>query len=213
MLAGAFRSFDWQLTDESVSRLARRDDGGHQVCFGAYGYAVATIKFEADQVGNGDKFLIFTWRCYRRRDLRRFGFDAADCQEHLLPIFNRISLASILAFAAVPFAGMCCKTPFGLRVRATGEKSGGGGRRGGRQSPSLHCGCFVYGGGWRRVFVNRAKFALYPKYDGGTLGYRAGGVNPGKWRPWQTLLAAICFFGLMGSLDDSNYRASINCRR
>ncbi len=91
----------------------------------AFIYATATIKFEADQVVAG--FAINILMLGLPALISGAVYDSAGstpqiAQENLLPEFFGINIASVLAFALVPVCWYALyKTPFGLRIRATGE--------------------------------------------------------------------------------------------
>src|SRR5678816_3902419 len=89
-------------------------------------FAVAVIKFEADQVVTG--FAISLLMLGLPAVISSRLYDSAGsteqiAQQYLLPDFyNRLSIASILAFLLVPVCWyVLYKTPFGLRIRAIGE--------------------------------------------------------------------------------------------
>jgi ABC-type uncharacterized transport system permease subunit len=91
----------------------------------AFVYAVACIKFEADQVvsGMGINFLMIGLPALISGAIYdSSGSTPQISKEQLLPEFFNIPFASILAFALVPVCWyVLYKTPFGLRLRATGE--------------------------------------------------------------------------------------------
>jgi simple sugar transport system permease protein len=89
-------------------------------------FAIAVIRFEADQVVTG--FGIWILMLGLPAFLSGAMYDSAGstnqiAKEFLLPeYFHRISIASILAFLLVPICWyVMYKTPFGLRLRAVGE--------------------------------------------------------------------------------------------
>ena len=89
-------------------------------------FAVAVIRFEADQVVTGfavSLLMLGLPAVISSRLYDSAGSTQQIAKEFLLPdYFNRISIASILAFAIVPVCWyVLYKTPFGLRIRAAGE--------------------------------------------------------------------------------------------
>ena len=89
-------------------------------------FAVAVIKFEADQVVAG--FAISMLMLGLPAVISSRLYDSAGSTQQiakqflLLDFYNRLSIASILAFAIVPVCWyVLYKTPFGLRIRAAGE--------------------------------------------------------------------------------------------
>src|SRR5436190_12084521 len=92
----------------------------------AFVFAVAVIKFEADQVVAGfavSMLMLGLPAVISSRLYDSAGSTQQIAKEFLLPDFyNRLSIASILAFVIVPVCWyVLYKTPFGLRIRAAGE--------------------------------------------------------------------------------------------
>ena len=89
-------------------------------------YAIAVIKFEANQVAAGTaiNFLMLGLpQLISGAVYDSSGSTPQIAKQFLLPeFFNRLSIASILAFLLVPLCWyVLYKTPFGLRLRAVGE--------------------------------------------------------------------------------------------
>ena len=89
-------------------------------------FAVAVIKFEADQVVAGfavSLLMLGLPAVISSRLYDSAGSTQQIAKQFLLPeYYNRVSIASILAFALVPVCWyVLYKTPFGLRIRAAGE--------------------------------------------------------------------------------------------
>lgn len=124
MLAGAFTAavVTYETSNPYIGLLAGCLGGA----FLAFIFAVAVIKFEADQVvaGFGIWMLMLGLPAFFSSAL----YDSAGsteqiAKEFLLPdLFNRLPVISIVAFLLVPVCWyVLYKTPFGLRLRAVGE--------------------------------------------------------------------------------------------
>src|SRR3954471_1758791 len=123
MLAGAFTAavVTYELKNPYIGFLAGVIAGGGLAAF----FAVAVIKFEADQVVAGfaiSLLMVGLPAVISARLYDSAGSTQQISQQFLLPDFyNRLSLASIIAFIAVPICWyVLYKTPFGLRIRAIG---------------------------------------------------------------------------------------------
>ena len=124
MLAGAFTAavVTYETSNPYIGLLAGCLGGA----FLAFIFAVAVIKFEADQVvaGFGIWMLMLGLPAFFSSAL----YDSAGSTQQidkafLLPdLFNRLPVISIVAFLLVPLCWyVLYKTPFGLRLRAVGE--------------------------------------------------------------------------------------------
>jgi len=124
MLSGAFTAavVTYELSNPYLGFLAGMIAGAAT----ALVYAIAVIKFEADQVVAGFAINILMLGLPAVISSRLYdsaGSTQQIAKEFLLPdIYNRLPIASILAFLLVPICWyLLYKTPFGLRLRATGE--------------------------------------------------------------------------------------------
>jgi len=125
MLAGAFTAAvaTYELHNPYLGLLCGMVAGGAL----AWIYAIACIRFQADQVvaGMAINFLMIGLPAL----ISGAVYDSSgstpqiDKAEQLTQFFNnRISVASLIVFALVPICWyVLYKTPFGLRLRATGE--------------------------------------------------------------------------------------------
>jgi general nucleoside transport system permease protein len=89
-------------------------------------YAIAVIKFEANQVVAGTAINLLMLGLPQLISGAVYDSSGSTPQidkVYLLPeFFNRLSIASILAFLLIPLCWyVMYKTPFGLRLRAVGE--------------------------------------------------------------------------------------------
>ncbi|MCY7376792.1 MAG: ABC transporter permease, partial [Pyrinomonadaceae bacterium] len=124
MLAGAFTAAvtTYELNNPYLGLLCGMAAGGAMALI----YAVAVIKFEANQVvaGTAINFLMLGLpQLLSGAIYDSSGSTPQIAKEFLLPEFyNRLSIASILVFLLVPVCWYgLYKTPFGLRLRAVGE--------------------------------------------------------------------------------------------
>src|SRR5436190_8240216 len=125
MLAGAFTAAvaTYQLHDPFLGLLCAMAAGAVL----ALVYAVACIKFQADQVvtGMAINFLMIGLPALVSGAIYdSTGSTPQIDKADLLPTFfnNRISIASVIVFLLIPICWyVLYKTPFGLRLRATGE--------------------------------------------------------------------------------------------
>ena len=201
MLAGAFTAAvaTYQLGNPFLGLLCGMAAGA----FLALIYAIAVIKFEADQVvaGMAINFLMFGLPAL----LSGAIYDSAGStpqiiKENLLPeYFNRVSIASILAFLLVPLCWyVLYKTPFGLRLRAAGENPAAADAAGVnvivlRYVAVIISGILAAAGG---AYLSIGQSSLFTRNMTAGRGFIAlAALILAKWRPVPVLLACL-FFGL-----------------
>ena len=205
MLAGAFTAAvaTYELGNPYLGLLCGMAAGAAL----AFVYAIATIKFEADQVVSGMaiNFLMFGLPAL----LSGAIYDSAGsteqiAKENLLPeFFNRISIASILAFALVPLCWyVLYKTPFGLRLRATGENPAAADAAGVnvirlRYVAVIISGVLAAAGG---AYLSIGQSSLFTRNMTAGRGFIAlAALILAKWRPVPVLVACL-FFGFTEAL-------------
>lgn len=205
MLAGAFTAAvaTYQSGNPYIGLLAGVGAG---VAL-ALVYAVACIYFEADQVvtGMAINFLMIGLPAL----ISGAVYDSSgstpqiDKLDQLPNYFNNISLASILAFLLVPFCWyVLYKTPFGLRLRATGENPGAADAAGVnvirlRYTGVLLSGLLAAAGG---AYLSIGQSSLFTRNMTAGRGFIAlAALILAKWRPVQVMLACL-FFGFMEAL-------------
>jgi simple sugar transport system permease protein len=166
-------------------------------------FAVAVIKFEADQVVAG--FSISLLMLGLPAVISSAVYDSAGSTEQIDKIYllpelfnNRISVASILAFALVPVCWyVLYKTPFGLRLRATGENpaaadAAGVNVIGLRYTAVIISGILAAAGG---AYLSIGQSSLFTRGMTAGRGYIAlAALILAKWKPVPVLLACL-FFG------------------
>jgi general nucleoside transport system permease protein len=170
-------------------------------------YAVATIHFEADQVvaGTAINFLMLGLpQLLSGAIYDSSGSTPQIAKEFLLPDFyNKLSLASILAFAIVPVCWyVLYKTPFGLRLRAVGENPAAADAAGInviklRYTAVILSGVLAAAGG---AYLSIGQSSLFTRGMSAGRGFIAlAALIFAKWKPIPTLLTCL-FFGLMEAL-------------
>jgi len=205
MLAGAFTGavITYEVGNPYLGMLAGMVAGAAL----AYIYAVACIKFQADQVVSGMaiNFLMIGLPAVISGAIYDSSGSTPQIDKvYLLPeFFNRLSLASILAFALVPVCWyVLYKTPFGLQLRATGENPAAADAAGVkvirlRYTAVVISGVLAAAGG---AYLSIGQSSLFTRNMTAGRGYIAlAALILAKWRPWQTLLACL-FFGLTEAL-------------
>jgi simple sugar transport system permease protein len=205
MLAGAFTGavITYEVGNPYLGMLAGMIAGAAL----AYIYAIACIKFQADQVVSGMaiNFLMIGLPAVISGAIYDSSGSTPQIDKvYLLPeFFNRLSLASILAFALVPICWyVLYKTPFGLRLRATGENPAAADAAGVkvirlRYTAVVISGVLAAAGG---AYLSIGQSSLFTRNMTAGRGYIAlAALILAKWRPWQTLLACL-FFGLTEAL-------------
>ncbi len=205
MLAGAFTSavVTYQTGNPYLGLLCGVISGGLLALL----YAVACIKFEADQVvaGMAINFLMIGLPAL----ISGVIYDSTGStpqidKANLLPnYFNSISFASILAFALVPICWyVLYKTPFGLRLRATGENPEAADAAGVnvvrlRYIAVVISGLLAAAGG---AYLSTGQSSLFTKGMTAGRGFIAlAALILAKWKPVPVMLACL-FFGFMEAL-------------
>lgn len=169
-------------------------------------YAIACIKFEADQVvaGFGINILMLGLPAL----LSGAMYDSAGsteqiAKENLLPDFFGINVASFLAFLLVPICWYALyKTPFGLRLRAVGENPSAADAAGIsvtklRYSAVILSGVLAAAGG---AYLSIGQSSLFTRAMTAGRGFIAlAALILAKWRPVQVLFACL-FFGFTEAL-------------
>ena len=169
-------------------------------------FAISVIKFEADQVvaGVGINFLMLGLPAF----LSGWIYDATGAtkqidKEFLLPSIGQFSYATLLALLLVPLVFyVLYKTPFGLRLRAVGEKP----------EAADAAGVKVYAMRYTAVILSGVLAAAGGAYLAiGQSSFFTRGMTAGKgfialaalilakWRPVPVLFACL-FFGFTEAL-------------
>lgn len=174
----------------------------------AFVYAVAVIKFEADQVVTG--FAVSLLMIGLPAVISAAVYDSAGSteqigKEFLLPeLGNRLNVASILAFVLVPICWyVIYKTPFGLRLRAAGENPAAADAAGVnvirlRYVAVVLSGVLAAAGG---AYLSIGQSSLFTKAMTAGRGYIAlAALILAKWKPVPVLFACL-FFGLTEALS------------
>lgn len=169
-------------------------------------YAVAVIKFEADQVVTG--FAINILMLGLPQLLSGAIYDSSGstpqiAKVYLLKDIWGINIASILAFLLVPLCWyIIYKTPFGLRLRATGENPAAADAAGVnvirlRYTAVVLSGVLAAAGG---AYLSIGQSSLFTRGMSAGRGFIAlAALILAKWRPWQALFACL-FFGVTEAL-------------
>jgi general nucleoside transport system permease protein len=205
MLGGAFTGavVTYETGNPYFGLLAGAVSGGVLAII----YAVACIKFEADQVvaGMAINFLMIGLPSLISGAI----YDSAGStpqidKANLLPnYFNSISLASIIAFALVPLCWyVLYKTPFGLRLRATGENPGAADAAGVnviklRYIAVIISGFLAAAGGAYLSIGQSSLFTISMTAGRGFIALAA--LILAKWKPVPVMFACL-FFGFMEAL-------------
>jgi ABC-type uncharacterized transport system permease subunit len=206
MLAGAFTAAvaTYELNNPYLGFLCGLAAGAGL----AFIYAVAVIKFEADQVVAG--FAVSMLMIGLPSVISSAIYDSAGstqqiAKEFLLPeYFNRISIASILAFLLIPVCWyVMYKTPFGLRLRATGENPAAADAAGVnvirlRYTAVIISGILAAAGG---AYLSIGQSSLFTRGMTAGRGYIAlAALILAKWKPVPVLLSCL-FFGFTEALS------------
>ena len=205
MLAGAFTAAvaTYELSNPYLGFLCGVVVGAVVALF----FAIAVIKFEADQVVAG--FAISLLMLGLPAVISSRLYDSAGstqqiAKEFLLPeYFNRISIASLLAFALVPICWyVLYKTPFGLRIRAAGENPAAADAAGVnvirlRYVAVILSGVLAAAGG---AYLSIGQSSLFTRGMTAGRGYIAlAALILAKWKPVPVLFACL-FFGFTEAL-------------
>ncbi|MEP6902820.1 MAG: ABC transporter permease [Actinomycetota bacterium] len=172
-------------------------------------FAVAVIKFEADQVVSGTA--IWLMMLGLPSVISSALYDSAGSTQQIdkafqLPnFFNRISIASILAFLLVPLCWyVLYKTPFGLRLRATGENPAAADAAGVnvirlRYIAVIISGILAAAGG---AYLSIGQSSLFTRGMSAGRGFIAlAALILAKWKPIPVLFACL-FFGFTEAFSD-----------
>jgi simple sugar transport system permease protein len=205
MLAGAFTAavVTYELQNPYIGFVAGMAVGAAV----ALVFAVAVIKFEADQVVTGfaiSLLMLGLPAVVSSRIYDSAGSTQQIAKEFLLPEFwNRLPLAAILAFALVPICWyVLYKTPFGLRIRAVGENPEAADAAGVnvirlRYSAVIISGILAAAGG---AYLSIGQSSLFTRGMTAGRGYIAlAALILAKWRPFPVLFACL-FFGFTEAL-------------
>ena len=206
MLAGAFTAavVTYELKNPYIGFLAGLVTGALVALI----FAVAVIKFEADQVVAGFAINILMLglpAVISSRIYDSAGSTQQIAQEFLLPDFyNRLSIASILAFLLVPVCWyVLYKTPFGLRIRATGENPAAADAAGVnvvrlRYTAVIISGVLAAAGG---AYLSIGQSSLFTRGMTAGRGFIAlAALILAKWKPVPVLFACL-FFGFTEALS------------
>jgi len=170
-------------------------------------YAIAVIRFEADQVVAGFAINILMLgfpAIISSRIYDSAGSTQQIAKEFLLPdLYNRLSVASILAFLLVPICWyLLFKTPFGLRLRAVGENPAAADSAGVsvvklRYIAVIISGVLAAAGG---AYLSIGQSSLFTRGMTAGRGFIAlAALILAKWRPVPVLFACL-FFGFTEAL-------------
>lgn len=205
MLAGAFTAAvaTFELSNPYLGMLCGMAAGAAL----ALVYAVAVIKFEADQVVAG--FALNFLMLGLPQLISGAVYDSSGStpqidKEFLLPqYFNQISIASIFAFLLIPICWyVMYKTPFGLRLRAVGENPAAADAAGInvirlRYTAVIISGILAAAGG---AYLSIAQSSLFTRGMTAGRGFIAlAALILAKWKPVPVLLACL-FFGFTEAL-------------
>lgn len=205
MLAGAFAAavVSLQTHNPYLGFLAGLAAGA----IFAFIYAIACIKFEADQVvaGMAINFLMIGLPAL----ISGVIYDSTGSTpqiplEYKMPILtNSLSWASILAFAMVPICFyVLYKTPFGLRLRAVGENPAAADAAGVNVIKMRYVAVVISGilAGAGGAYLSTGQSSLFTKQMTAGRGFIAlAALILAKWKPIPVLLACL-FFGFTEAL-------------
>ena len=181
----------------------------------AYIYAISCIKFQADQVvaGMAINFLMIGLPAL----ISGAVYDSAgstpqiDKAWQLPDVVNGLSVASIIVFALVPVCWyVLYKTPFGLRLRATGENPEAADVAGVNVIKLRYIAVTISGvlAGAGGAYLSIGQSSLFTRNMTAGRGFIAlAALILAKWRPVPVLLACL-FFGFMEALTNQIQGAS-----
>lgn len=172
----------------------------------AFLYAIATIKFEADQVvaGFGINILMLGLPALISGAMYdSTGSTPQVAKEIMLPQAWNVSVATVLALLLVPVCWyVLFKTPFGLRLRATGENPAAADSAGVNVIRLRYIGVVLSGilaaaGG---AYLSIGQSSLFTRGMTAGRGFIAlAALILAKWRPVPVLIACL-FFGFTEAL-------------
>jgi simple sugar transport system permease protein len=209
MLMGAFTAAvaTYELNNPFLGLLCGMVAGGAL----AFVYAVACIRFEADQVvtGMGINILMSGLPALISGSI----YDSTGSTPQLaksiqLPSFfdNRLNIATIIVLVLVPIVYyVLYKTPFGLRLRAVGENPAAADAAGVsviklRYTAVIISGFLAAAGG---AYLSIGQSSLFTRNMTAGRGFIAlAALILAKWRPVPVLLACL-FFGFMEALTNA----------
>ena len=204
MLAGAFTAavMTYELSNPYLGFLCTMLAGAAT----ALVYAVAVIKFEADQVvaGTAINFLMLGLpQLLSGAVYDSSGSTPQIAKQFLLPEVLNFNVASILVFLLIPICWyVLYKTPFGLRLRAVGENPAAADAAGVsvlklRYTAVVLSGVLAAAGG---AYLSIGQSSLFTRGMSSGRGFIAlAALILAKWRPVQVLLACL-FFGFTEAL-------------
>src|SRR6476659_9707362 len=207
MLAGAFTAAvaTYELHNPYLGLLCGMAAGAVLALI----YAIAVIKFQADQVvaGMAINFLMIGLPAL----ISGAVYDSSgstpqiDKAEQLPNYFNNLSIASIIVFLLVPVVWyVLYKTPFGLRLRAVGENPEAADAAGVnvirlRYVAVTISGILAAAGG---AYLSTGQSSLFTRNMTAGRGFIAlAALILAKWRPVPVMLACL-FFGFMEALTN-----------
>ena len=206
MLAGAFTAAAVTATSGSATLGIIAGIFAGMLLAGIY--ALATIRYEADQVVSGTAINILMLGLPALLSGALFLSSGSTPQipkNNLIPTLNTffgvqwldISVASILAFALVPVSWyVLFKTPFGLRLRAVGENPEAADAAGINVARIRYIAVLISGalaalGG---AYLSIGQSSLFTRNMTAGRGFIAlAALIFGKWRPVPTMLACLLF--------------------
>lgn len=200
MLAGAFTAAvaTYELNNPYLGLLCGAAAGGVLALI----YAIACIKFEADQVvaGMAINFLMFGLPAL----ISGAVYDSTGSTPQLDKAVHLPGwVAPALAFALIPVCWyVLYKTPFGLRLRATGENPAAADAAGVniiklRYTAVIISGILAAAGG---AYLSIGQSSLFTRNMTAGRGFIAlAALILAKWKPWP-VLGACLFFGFMEAL-------------
>jgi len=205
MLAGAFTAavVTYETSNPYLGFVAGMFSGALVALF----FAIAVIKFEADQVVAGFAITMLMLGLPAVISSRLYDASGATNQidkAYLLPeIVIGLPWVAILAFALVPLVWyILYKTPFGLRLRAVGENPSAADSAGVnvyklRYTAVIISGILAAAGG---AYLSIGQGSFFTKGMSAGRGYIAlAALILAKWKPIPVLLACL-FFGFTESL-------------
>jgi ABC-type uncharacterized transport system permease subunit len=158
-------------------------------------YAVTCIRFKADQVVSGAAINILMFGIPGFLSGAFFLSSGSTPQlprEHLIP-WTPI----VIAFALVPISWyVMYRTPFGLRLRAVGEKPEAADAAGVSVKRMRYSGVLIAGvlAGIGGAYLSIGQSSLFTRNMTSGRGFIAlAALIFGKWRPFQTMLACLLF--------------------